>query len=180
MSRFLDRIDRWLSAIETLFTAALVLLALAIGTLQVALRYAFNTGYAWSEEAFMLLTITAMLFAGSRAVRDDKHVRVDLLPPLPPALRRALRAAVHAITLALCAYFAYAGARYVVFVRSIGTVSPASGIPDWVIYSVVPITMSMFSIRYVVRIARALRGDDFEIAGRRPARTTAELDRGAS
>ncbi|MBX6426517.1 MAG: TRAP transporter small permease [Variibacter sp.] len=181
MSSLLGRIDRWLSAVEFVATGGLIVLALAIGTVQVVLRYVFNMGYPWSEEAFMLCTITAMLFAGSRAVREDKHVRVELLPLLvSPPMRRVLRIAAHFVTLALCAYFAYAGLLYVAFAYSIDTVSPASGIPDWVVYSLVPLSMGLFVVRYVMRLVLALRGEDIETAHGLPAETLAELEGRAS
>jgi TRAP-type C4-dicarboxylate transport system permease small subunit len=84
MNAVVQRVDRWLSVIEYWLIGGLTLLALTVGTMQVVLRYAFNSGFTWSEEAFTLCTITAMLFAGSRAVRDDQHVRVELVPMLVP------------------------------------------------------------------------------------------------
>src|SRR3546814_7247247 len=89
------------------------------------MRYVFNTGFTWSEAIFVLLTIAAMLFGGSRAVRDDGHVRVDLLSPfMPPAVQTALRLLRYLAALALCGFFAWGGVQYVLFTRSMGIVSP--------------------------------------------------------
>jgi TRAP-type C4-dicarboxylate transport system permease small subunit len=163
MNAVIDKIDRWLSVIEYVLIGGLTLLALAIGTVQVILRYAFNTGFVWSEEAFTLCTITAMLFAGSRAVRDDAHVRVELVPLLaPPKLGRVLRLIAHMVTLLLCAYYAYAGLLYAEFTYQIGSVSPSSGTPDWVVFGIVPVTLGLFTLRYVIRIIRTLRDEDVE------------------
>jgi C4-dicarboxylate transporter DctQ subunit len=158
-----NAIDRWLSAIEYWLIGGLTLIALTVGTLQVFLRYALNTGFTWSEEAFTLCTITAMLFAGSRAVRDDQHVRVELVPLLASRkVGKVLRLLAHMVTLLLCAYYAYAGLLYAQFTYMIGSVSPNSGMPDWIVFSVVPVTLGLFTVRYVIRIIRTLRDEDTE------------------
>jgi C4-dicarboxylate transporter DctQ subunit len=157
------KIDRALAAVEYACIGGLTLLALALGTMQVVLRYAFNTGFDWSAEAFTLTTIAAMLVAGSRAVREDKHVRVELAALMTShKVGRVLRLLAHLATLLLCAYFAWCGVLYVQFTKMIGSVSPDSGTPDYVIYSLVPLTMGMFVIRYVIRIILVLRDEDVE------------------
>lgn len=164
MSAVIDKIDRWLSVIEYWLIGGLTLIALTVGTMQVVLRYAFNTGFTWSEEAFTLCTITAILFAGSRAVRDDQHVRVELVPLLAsPKIGKVLRLTAHTVTLLLCAYYAYAGLLYAQFTYMIGSVSPNSGMPDWIVFSIVPVTLGLFAVRYVIRIIRALRDEDVDI-----------------
>lgn len=163
MNAVVQRVDRWLSVVEYWLIGGLTLLALAIGTMQVVLRYAFNSGFTWSEEAFTLCTITAMLFAGSRAVRDDQHVRVELVPMLvPKKLGKLLRLVAHMVTLLLCAYYAYAGLLYVEFTYQIGSVSPNSGTPDWIIFGIVPVTLGLFVLRYLIRIYRTVRDEDID------------------
>ncbi len=163
MNAVIGKVDRWLSAIEYWVIGGLILIALTVGTMQVFLRYALNTGFTWSEEAFTLCTITAMLFAGSRAVRDDQHVRVELVPLLASRkVGKVLRLLAHMVSLLLCAYYAYAGLLYAQFTYMIGSVSPNSGMPDWVVFSVVPVTLGLFTLRYVIRIIRALRDEDTE------------------
>lgn len=161
MRRILTTIDNVLAVVETVVIATLVIVALALGVTQVILRYVFNSGFSQSEALFVLATIAGMLFAGSRAVRDDKHVSVDLVPLLlPPGPRRMLHLIAHGVTLALTAYFAYCGLVYVQFVHSMDTVSPDTGLPDWLVYSLVPLTMGAFALRYIIRIYRLLHGED--------------------
>jgi C4-dicarboxylate transporter DctQ subunit len=163
MNAVIGKIDRWLSGIEYVLIGGLTLIALTVGTMQVFLRYALNTGFTWSEEAFTLCTITAMLFAGSRAVRDDQHVRVELVPLLvSPKVGKVLRLLAHMITLLLCAYYAYAGLLYAQFTYMIGSVSPNSGMPDWITFTIVPVTLGLFTLRYVIRIIRTLRDEDID------------------
>lgn len=165
MRRFLDVLGGMISVAEAILIAGLSFAGLAIGTMQVVLRYAFNTGYAWSEAAFILLTVTAMLMAGSRAVREDAHVRVDLLPMLVPhRVQQALQIFAHAATFALCGYFLYAGLQYVQFSKMMDTASPDTGLKDWVVWLIIPIAMAFFCLRYAIRIILAFRDEDVLVA----------------
>lgn len=161
MRPVLNTIDTILSRIEFLIIAVFSVTALALGTAQVVLRYVFNTGFTWSEAIFVLMTVAAMLFAGSRAVREDGHVRVDLLAQImPTGAQKMMRLLRYLISLALCAFFLYAGYEYVQFTHMMGTVSPESHLPHWVIFLLVPITMGFFCLRYVILLLREASGEE--------------------
>ena len=146
-------LDRIANSVVSATVVVLSLAALIIGTIQVVLRYAFNTGYPWSEGIFVMLTVWAMLLAGIRTVRDGQHVRVDVALMLMPAKVRAVAEGI-AVTasIALSAYFAYCGALYLHFVWSIDATSAETYLPVWVIYLIVPVSMAGFCLRYIYRI----------------------------
>jgi C4-dicarboxylate transporter DctQ subunit len=161
MNRIIDAADRAISGAETILIVGFTAAGMLLGVLQVVLRYGFNTGLTWAEAVFVILTVAGMMFAGSRGVRDDKHVRVDLITHLfPRPVARFFDYCSLAISFALVAYFAYCGARYVVFLQSIDSVSTATGMSDWIFYALVPVTMALFAVRYVIRILRTIRGED--------------------
>lgn len=152
-------LDRVLAEIETVGMIVLTLTALAVGVMQVVLRYVFNTGFPWSEGVFVTLTIWAMLLAGSRAVRDGLHVRVDVFVRyLPDGPRRVAELAALVAPLALCCVFLYGGALYTGFVFDMGIVSPESYLPEWLVYGSVPVCMAAFILRYLLTIAAWFRG----------------------
>lgn len=152
-------VERALTAAESAAILVLVLSAFAIGVMQVTLRYVFNTGFPWSEGVFVMLTVWAMLVAGSRAVRDGLHVRVDIVLHIVP---RGVRVAFDIVSLiaswALSGYFAYCGYLYVRFVHGIGAVSAEAYLPEWIIYLIVPIAMGAFFLRYLLKFIAWLRG----------------------
>jgi C4-dicarboxylate transporter DctQ subunit len=154
----IDLVDRALARCEIVLILCFATLALILGITQIVLRYVFNTGIHWAEAVFVICTVAGMMFAGSLGVRDDRHVRVDLVPSLVPSwLRRVFDLAALCVSFALCAYFAYCGARYVAFLRMIESVSPATGLEDWIFYLLVPVTLGAFSIRYAIRIVDRFR-----------------------
>jgi TRAP-type C4-dicarboxylate transport system permease small subunit len=161
LKRIINVADRVIADAESVLIVGFTAAGMFLGVLQVVLRYGFNTGLTWAEAVFVILTVAGVMFAGSRGVRDDKHVRVDLITHMfPPRIARFFDYCSLLISFALVAYFAYCGARYVVFLESIDSVSSATGMSDWIFYALVPVTMGLFAIRYVIRILRTMRGED--------------------
>jgi C4-dicarboxylate transporter, DctQ subunit len=154
-------VDMALRWTENFLIATLSLAALALGTMQVVLRYLFNTGFHWNEAAFVLTTVTAMLAAGSRAVRENAHVRVDILATLLPGrISRRLDLLAYVAAFLLCAFYVYCGVLFVQFAWMMGTVAPDTGLADWVVFSIVPLALLMFCLRYLLKIRAALLGRD--------------------
>ena len=154
-------LDRALAYVETGAIVLLSSVALGLGVMQVVLRYVFNTGFPWTEAVFITLTIWAMLFGGSRAVRDGVHVRVDALAlVLPRAGARALDLVGMLASLALTSFFFYCGLQYTRFVHQMGLRDIETNVPDAVTYGIVPVAMAAFAIRYVILIVEWARNPD--------------------
>lgn len=152
-------VDTALRRTENLLIAVLSLAALVLGTMQVVLRYLFNTGFHWNEAVFVLATVTAMLAAGSRAVRENAHVRVDIVATLVPgSVSRWLDLLAYLAAFLLCAFYVYCGALFVQFAWMMGTVAPDTGLADWMVFSVMPLALLMFCLRYLLKIRAALLG----------------------
>lgn len=159
--RYLALLDKALAYVETGVIVLLSTVALGLGVMQVVLRYVFNTGFPWNEAVFVTLTIWAMLFGGSRAVRDGVHVRVDVLAViLPRAGARILDLIGMLASLALTSFFFYCGIQYTRFVHQMGIRDIETNIPDAVTYGIVPVAMAAFAIRYVILIVEWVRNPD--------------------
>jgi TRAP-type transport system small permease protein len=84
-----ERIVEWLMAI-----ALAIMVGLIFGN--VVLRYAFNTGIAWSEEVARLMFVWMIFLGAILALRQHAHIGVDMLQAkLPPAARRACAVVSH-------------------------------------------------------------------------------------
>lgn len=155
--RFFCRIDQTLDLCERALIAILTIAALALGTMQVTLRYVFETGFHWNEAVFVLCTVTAMLAAGVRAVREDAHVRVDLVNMLvAKRTARLFDILAYFVSFALCVFYAYCGYLFVKFAKMMDTASPETGLKDWVVYSIMPTMMAAFALRYILKIRDAV------------------------
>lgn len=156
--RALKLLDHLFSYIEGLMISTLAILALISGVLQVVLRYVFNSGFHWNEPVFMALTIWAILFASSRAVRDHVHVRVEFFVEiLPRPLAHFMGLLSYLSSLLLTSFYFYCGLNYVRFLNAMGIVDLVTGMPDSLAYSIVPIAMGMMALRYVLLIVELFR-----------------------
>lgn len=154
-------LDRALAYIETGVIVLLSTTALGLGVMQVVLRYVFNTGFPWNEAIFVTLTIWAMFFGGSRAVRDNVHVRVDVLAMvLPRAGARILDLIGMLASLGLTSFFFYCGLQYTRFVHQMDIRDIETNVPDAITYGIVPVAMAAFAIRYVILIVEWVRNPD--------------------
>mgnify|MGYP001820922586 FL=1 len=157
--RLFDRTDKFLDVVERGLIGALALAGLALGTMQVLLRYVFNTGFHWNEAVFILCTVTAMLIAGAKAVRENAHVRVDVIHMIVPAkASKWLDVIAYATSFLLCAFYAYCGVLFVSFAKMMDTASPETGFKDWMVVSIMPVAMAIFSVRYVLKIRAVALG----------------------
>jgi C4-dicarboxylate transporter DctQ subunit len=153
--------DRFLTKLEDVLMLVGMLGALGVGTAQVIMRYIFNTGFVWSEIALVTLTILGALVGGSRAAAEGIHVRITVLTEkLPTSLNRYANTLALVIALAYSVFMAYAAFLYVQFLHMTGMISVEANIPTWIIFSIAPLTMILFALRYLQRVPRAWRGTD--------------------
>lgn len=86
-SSALDAVDRLARTVIVAASAAMILIV----TLQVLLRYGFNSSIDWSEEISRLLFVWCMFLAIPLGIREGAHVGIELLVAhIAPAARARL------------------------------------------------------------------------------------------
>ncbi len=73
-------IDRATSGVMAIAMASVVILVLA-QLLVVFLRYAFGLSFTWLNEIVIYAFATTFMLGAAAALRDDAHVRVDIMRP---------------------------------------------------------------------------------------------------
>jgi C4-dicarboxylate transporter, DctQ subunit len=150
--------DRALTRFENVIMCGAFVGAFSVGTMQVILRYVFNTGFIWTEFALVTLTIIAALAGGSRAIPAGIHIRISLFTDkLPRRLRLVVDLISLTITIVYSVLIGYFGYLYVEFLQRTGAVSIQSGVPLWIVYGIVPLMMVLFVLRYLQRLVQLLR-----------------------
>jgi TRAP-type C4-dicarboxylate transport system permease small subunit len=84
-SRVLDALDRVARWVIVAGSAAMI----GIVTLQVVLRYGFNSSIDWSEEISRLLFVWCMFLAIPLGIREGAHVGIELFVAHIPTAARA-------------------------------------------------------------------------------------------
>ena len=87
-SRVLDAVDRLARWVIVAASALMI----CVVTLQVVLRYGFNSSIDWSEEISRLLFVWAMFLAIPLGIREGAHVGIELLVAhIPSRTREVLK-----------------------------------------------------------------------------------------
>ncbi len=146
--RLWDTVERWI--IGVLGTVALV-----ICLWQIVGRYISNDlALVWGEELSVYVIIWGALLTASSLVRDDGHVRADLIIRLlRPERQRAIEIFNCAVAVVFCAGLAWYGWLVTYDAYDIGEKSMTSlAFPMWVYYASLPTTAVLMTVRYVIRL----------------------------
>ena len=154
-------LDLVLSRLEEYFCVFGLLLLTGVLFANVVLRYVFASGLTWSEELIRFLMIWISFIGISMATRRGEQLAVDIaLVYSGPALSRAIRLVVNAISCVFSLLLAYYGYLVVTTLSRSAQVSPAMGIPMYLVYLVIPISGVLLALRFAQRGWGNSRGDD--------------------
>jgi len=119
-------------------------------------RYFYALSLPGLEELTVIIFIWFLYFSMMYCMRKNAHIRVNVIDlMLPPTGRMAVTILANLILLAFNVGMAVFSARLVYFnLGPYGATSIILGIPDYVVYAVLPLSFSVFSISVGVQIWR--------------------------
>lgn len=142
---------RWLHRVENGVLTVLVLVLVALAGAQIFLRNAFGGGLSWADPFLRALVVWTAMLGALSAVREDKHIAVDVLQRfLPPRAQRAARIATLLFAAAVCAMLAWHGAA-MVGIDWEGGARSEFGLPNWLLESILPLGFALMALRFVLR-----------------------------
>jgi TRAP-type C4-dicarboxylate transport system permease small subunit len=115
----------------------------------VVCRYVFNFSIIWAEEVSQYLMIWIAYLAAGLALREGRHVALELLhDSLPAALRRKVRMGIGGLVLAFLGAVTILGFQFAVFVWNQETpvLNISLGIPSLAI----PIGSLLFAVHFLL------------------------------
>lgn len=148
MLRYWDALERWIIGI-------LGAVALAIYIWQIVGRYiSVKLAMPWGEELTVYIIIWAGLLTASQLVREDGHVRADLiLRVLKVPTQRIIEIGNCVVAIVFCAALAWYGAYCTYDSYDIGERSMTSlAFPMWIYYLSLPTAATLMTIRYLARL----------------------------
>jgi C4-dicarboxylate transporter, DctQ subunit len=153
-----DRVERW--AIGLIGAAALL-----ICLWQIVGRYISNDlALVWGEELSIYMIVWAAFLTASALIRDDGHVRADLiLRMLRPQHQRWLEVVNCSLALVFCSGLTWYGWLVTEDAWLLGERSnTVLSFPMWLYYACVPVGAALMVMRYVIRLWRYLFAFDPE------------------
>ncbi len=148
------KIIKWLDENfeETVLVLLLMLITVIMGV-QVCARYVFGYSLTWSEEVTRYLFIWSSFLSLSYCIKKGISIKLDqvvlLLPETKQAVVRIISYSIELIFFIYMIPFAYS---YLMATVESGQVSPACGIPMYVIQVAPMICFILASIRVIQRI----------------------------
>ena len=161
----------WLQRIEEWVLTVLVLVLVVLAGGQILLRNLFGGGISWADPFLRTLVVWTAMLGALAAVREDKHIAVDVLQRfLPAGAQRTARIVTFLFAAGICAAMCWYSVSFV----GIDFATPANasgdgipGIAPWVLESILPVGFGLMALRFVLRA--------FAIPGHVPGLATTEL-----
>lgn len=148
-------IDKTEEAIISLLLVAMTLLVFW----EVILRFVFNTGLTWGQEATLHLSAWFVLFGVSYGLKVGAHIGVDaFVRLLSPLGQRIITAVAVLLSLVYCGLFIYGSWIYLSKMHMIGIELEDIEIQTWVAHSILLIGLVMLSLRLLALLWQVATG----------------------
>lgn len=132
MKKVLVWLDKYLE--ESLMVLFLLIIVCAMG-LQVFMRYVMQNSLSWPDELTRYAFIWFVFLGIGYAVRNDLHLKVDILETSLIKLKPLLILLQDIIILIFCLYLFQPSIESIQQLRTSGQTSPALGIDIYLVYS---------------------------------------------
>lgn len=149
----------WWDRIERTAIGLIGAFALIICLWQIIGRYISNAlALPWGEELSVYMVVWAIFLTGSALVRDDGHVRADLvLRLLTPGQQRWCEVLNCIVAAIFCAGLAWYGWQITWDAYDMGETSNSMlRFPLWIYFACLPVGAGLMTVRYVGRLVRYL------------------------
>lgn len=144
--------------LEDLTAGGLLFIGVTVIFYGVIMRYFLNSPKPWVDEISQLLIICGTLIGTSVALRDNHHIKVEMLfDRLPLKARFMVTIFAHVVGLLFSIFLLRYGFELVAFVHKTGQRSVDTGVPLYIVYSILPLMGSLLTMRYVVKLYETLR-----------------------
>jgi len=148
-------VDNWLYKCEAALLVTCTLLVLIFGFLPIFLRMTFDTSIIWAPELNRLMVLWITFFGASLAIRENKHISLEVLTQfLPKNFARPVKALIYIFVIFVCATYTYIAYVYFGFEKSninLGDYLFGSVAKTWfkIIY---PFGFACFTYHYFVKL----------------------------
>lgn len=159
-----EKLDQYLEIFSTTVMIITMSVATLVAFINVVLRYGFNFSLPWAGEMTSYLFIWSALFGAAYGFKIGMHLGVTILiQTLKPRIAKKV------LTFALVVILGYLialikwGYDFCMFNAMLEQVSIDLGLPYWLIYMCVPISMSIAAYQVLLKIIRTLKipADEF-------------------
>jgi TRAP-type C4-dicarboxylate transport system permease small subunit len=155
--KLLDRLDEWMARAEKYLLGGLLSAMILVAFLQIMLRNLFDTGIAWGDSLVRYLVLWVAFVGAALAVKENKHIKIDVFSRWLPAEWQALnRTATALCSCLLCIVLAVAAVRFIRIEMVMGE-QVFGQLPVWLVALVIPVAFAIMALRYALLALKQLR-----------------------
>jgi TRAP-type C4-dicarboxylate transport system permease small subunit len=157
MTHVIDRLTRLLDTV----LASVILAMVAMGCLNVALRYGWGYSILWADETLVFAMIGVTFLGVISVSYRSQHLKMSLfVQALGPKATRVVQVLEHLLIAGTCLYVAAYSWKVVAMLIKRGTLSNMSNTPLWLLHSLVLVGLVGMAAISVLKIVQAIRGED--------------------
>jgi len=163
----MDFLKKAYEAFEDYFCGGMLFLGLSLVMTNVVLRYFFGRPQSILDEFSVYFVVWGTLCGIAVALRNNHHIKVDLLfNLLPMHVRRWVSVTAHLIGITFAFFYTFYGFQLVAKYWQSGQASADSRFPLWIVSLVLPVSGALFIIRYADKLLFHFKngGRDWEMA----------------
>lgn len=145
----MKRVERVFSILEDVLSSIFLYTGLFIILYGVFMRYFLNLPQSWVDDTSRYLVIWGIFIGVSIALRNDEHIKIDILYEfLNEKLKRLINFVSNLIGLSLFVLITYYSFELIISAYESGQILIGLELPIWIVYLILPIMGIMVSIRY--------------------------------
>lgn len=153
----MNRILRFLGAVEDAILASVLGAMIILASLQIVLRNVFDTGLLWADPMLRVSVLWVGMLGAMAATRDDRQISVDALSRfLPSHWNARVRILTDVFTAVVAGFFSWHAGRLVIEDHASKMTAFAS-VPVWVCEVILPVAMAVIAVRYAIYAWKHLR-----------------------
>lgn len=140
-----------------IITISMFLLIL-MGVFQILFRFVLNFSLSWTEELSRYLFVLMVYTGASLAIKRKRHVRVELVDIyIKSNLKKYIFILNDLIMIGLLLLVGHAGLKISLTTFEMEQLSPALGIPMYLVYGIIPLTFFIGAIRALQVLIQEVR-----------------------
>jgi len=150
--RAIRQLNEWLAKVESGFLVFLLFLMVFLAFSQVLLRNFLSSGFLWTDLFLRQLVLWVGFLGASLAVRERRHISIDVLPQFLPATYRSWAQVLVNLCAGLISVFLTLAAwKFVRMEMEFPTILFLD-LPAWIFQTILPFSFSVISLRYFLHV----------------------------
>jgi TRAP-type C4-dicarboxylate transport system permease small subunit len=150
--RVIKQLDEWLAKAESGFLVFLLFLMVFLAFGQVILRNFLNSGFLWTDLFLRQLVLWVGFLGASLAVRERRHISIDVLPQfIPTPYRPFVQVLVNFSAGLISVFLTVAAWKFLRLEMEFPTILFLD-LPAWIFQTILPISFAVISLRYFLHV----------------------------